>query len=471
MTHICTRFAPSPTGSLHLGGARTALFNWLFSRNAGGKFFLRIEDTDSERSSTEEIHKILEGLKWLGIDWDEGVIKQSSNIIRHREVAEQLIKTGNAYYCYASKEELESMRTKARSTGSLKVYNGLWRNKNPNNAPNDITPVIRFKAPESGETSINDIVQGKITVNNVQLDDMILLRADGSPTYMLASVVDDHDMGITHIIRGDDHLNNAIRQSNLIQAMQWEKPIYAHIPLIHGNDGAKLSKRHGATGLTKYMENGYLPEAMFNCLLRLGWSHGNSEIISKEEAKIVFSLNKIGKSPAQFDLEKLNFLNGHYIRSLPLEIIKNLSLPIVKKKINKTLTDSQISSFIKLIDQIRKRSTSLEEIANDSLFIFSQGMPDVNNEAKKLLTKDSLLHIEELTLTIESNTKWEISSLNEIVKKFAKDRSLKLVELALPLRAILTGKTTSPGIFEVMYALGANESIKRLKQACKDVKY
>ena len=469
MKEICTRFAPSPTGSLHLGGARTALFNWLFSRSLAGKFILRIEDTDSERSSTLEINKIIEGLKWLGIDWDGKVIKQSSNISRHQEIANQLLKSGKAYYCYASKEELETMKEKARLIGSLRIYNGLWRNKDPNDAPKDIKPVVRFKAPESGQTSINDVIQGHITVNNEQLDDMILLRADGSPTYMLASVVDDYDMGITHIIRGDDHLNNAVRQSNLIDAMEWKKPEYAHLPLIHGNDGTKLSKRHGATGLVYYMEKGYLPEAMLNCLIRLGWSHGNSEIISQDEAKKLFSLQKVGKSPSQFDTKKLNFLNGHYIRSLPLEKIKKLSLNVIQKKIDKRLSVSEIASFSKLLEQIRKRASSIEEIANDSIFIFCQGLPIISSEAKKLLTKKSLLIVRGLITTLETNQEWETNWLNEMVKKYAKEHSIKLVDIAQPLRAILTGKTASPGIFEVMQALGASESVNRLKQACKDI--
>ena len=469
MKEICTRFAPSPTGSLHLGGARTALFNWLFSRNLGGKFYLRIEDTDSERSSALEINKIIEGIRWLGIDWDGKVIKQSSNISRHQEIANQLLKSGKAYYCYATKKELGIMKEKARLIGSLRIYNGLWRNKDPNDAPKDLKPVVRFKAPESGQTSINDLIQGQITVNNEQLDDMILLRADGSPTYMLASVVDDYDMGITHIIRGDDHLNNAIRQSNLIDAMEWGKPEYAHVPLIHGNDGTKLSKRHGATGLVYYMEKGYLPEAMFNCLLRLGWSHGNSEIISQDEARKFFSLQKVGKSPSQFDAKKLNFLNGHYIRSFPLEKIKNLSLNLIQQKIDRRLSENEIASFSKLLEQIRKRASSIEDIANDSIFIFCQGLPVISSEAKKLLTKKSLLIVRELITALENNEEWETNSLNKIVKKYAKDRSIKLVDIAQPLRSILTGKTTSPGIFEVMHALGANESVNRLIQACKDI--
>ncbi len=312
---VVTRFAPSPTGFLHVGGARTALFNWLYARHMGGTFRLRIEDTDRQRSTEEAVDAIFSALEWLGIDWDGDVVFQSSRAARHAEVARELLARGKAYRCFATPQELAEMRTRARAEGRSRIYDRRWRDRDPSEAPTDVAPVIRFKAPLDGETTIEDLVQGRVMVANQQLDDMVLLRADGTPTYMLSVVVDDRDMGITHVIRGDDHLNNAFRQYNLFRAMGWQPPECAHISLIHGPDGAKLSKRHGALGLDAYRDAGYLPEAMRNYLLRLGWSHGDDEIISTEQAISWFDVGGIGKSSARFDLARLESLNARYIKN------------------------------------------------------------------------------------------------------------------------------------------------------------
>src|SRR6202047_5166905 len=311
---VVTRFAPSPTGFLHIGGARTALFNWLYARGRGGKMLLRIEDTDRERSTQAAIEAILDGLSWLGLDWDGEAVYQFSRSERHREVAQVLLETGRAYRCYASPDELAQMREKARSEGRTKLYDGRWRDRDPSDAPSGVQPVIRLKAPLTGETVIEDQVQGRVTWQNENLDDLVLLRSDGNPTYMLAVVVDDHDMGVTHIIRGDDHLTNAARQTQIYQALGWTVPVMSHIPLIHGPDGSKLSKRHGALGVDAYRAMGYLPAAMRNYLVRLGWSHGDQEIFSTDEMIAAFDLAQVGRSPARFDFAKLENLDGHYLR-------------------------------------------------------------------------------------------------------------------------------------------------------------
>src|SRR5471030_3063695 len=314
---IVTRFAPSPTGFLHIGGARTALFNWLYARGRGGKMLLRIEDTDRERSTPEAIDAILDGLKWLGLDWDGEVIYQFSRAARHREVAEQLLASGKAYRCYATPDQLTAMREKARAEGRTRLYDGLWRDRNPSEAPADMKPTIRLRAPQTGETVIEDQVQGRVVWQNENLDDLVLLRGDGNPTYMLAVVVDDHDMGVTHVIRGDDHLINAARQKQIYDALAWDIPSMSHIPLIHGPDGSKLSKRHGALGVDAYRSLGYLPAALRNYLVRLGWSHGDQEIFSTAEMIAAFDLAHIGRSPERFDFAKLENMNGHFMRATP----------------------------------------------------------------------------------------------------------------------------------------------------------
>ena len=466
MPDVCTRFAPSPSGFLHLGGARTALFNWLFSRHFGGKFLLRIEDTDRNRTSDEAIRTILEGLKWLGLDWDGDPVSQSANSKRHAEIARKLLESDNAYYCYASQSELAEMRAKAIAAGERQIYNGLWRDKNPSEAPKDVNPVIRFKAPKDGTSSINDIVQGKVTVSNQQLDDMILLRADGTPTYMLAAVVDDHDMSVTDIIRGDDHLNNAIRQSNLIKAIGWILPNYAHIPLIHGSDGTKLSKRHGATGVNTYCEMGYLPEAMRNYLLRLGWSHGNTEIISDSEAPKLFTLNGIGKSPARFDHAKLDSLNRHYIRNVSKNRLSPLVITKIEEKLDRELTKNDEKKLSYLFDDLRKRVCTIIELVDNSLFLFVNGLPKLDEKAEAMLNKVSRNRISNLIKVLELQEDWTINSITDTIRKQANVESVKLGDLAQPVRAALTGRTVSPGIFEIMTILGREESLKRLSGAC-----
>src|SRR6266700_5087414 len=374
---VVTRFAPSPTGFLHIGGARTALFNWLYARGRGGKMLLRIEDTDRERSTKEAIAAILDGLSWLGIDWDGDTIYQFSRAARHREVAEQLLAAGQAYRCYASRQELDEMREKARSEGRAKLYDGRWRDRDASEAPPGVQPVIRLKAPLTGETVIEDQVQGRVVWQNENLDDLVLLRSDGTPTYMLAVVVDDHDMGVTHIIRGDDHLTNAARQSQIYDALGWKVPVMAHIPLIHGPDGSKLSKRHGALGVDAYRAMGYLPAAMRNYLVRLGWSHGDQEIFSTEEMIAAFDLPQIGRSPARFDFAKLESLNGHYMRSASddelIAAIRSV-LPHVAggAELAGKLTPELRSRLLAAMPGIKERAKTLVDLLDGARFIVAE---------------------------------------------------------------------------------------------------
>src|SRR5215468_10756412 len=366
---IVTRFAPSPTGFLHIGGARTALFNWLFARHHGGKYLLRIEDTDRARSTAPAIEAILDGLSWLGLDWDGDVLYQFERAERHAEIARQMLAQGKAYYCYASPEELEEMRDAQRRAGVPVRYDGRWRDRDPKEAPPGVAPVIRLRAPQSGQTVIQDAVQGEVKVENAQLDDMILLRADGTPTYMLAVVVDDHDMAVTHVIRGDDHLNNAFRQLQIIRAMDWPVPEFAHLPLIHGPDGTKLSKRHGALGVDAYRELGYLPEALRNYLLRLGWSHGDEEIISTDQAIAWFDLDAVGQAPARFDFAKLDNLNGHYIRSAEDDRLAGLVAERIDKMTGWPLSDADRDRLRRAMPELKLRPRTLRELATNALFL------------------------------------------------------------------------------------------------------
>src|SRR5216117_1290593 len=372
---IVTRFAPSPTGFLHIGGARTALFNWLYARGRGGRMLLRIEDTDRERSTQAAIDAILDGLTWLGLDWDGATVYQFSRSERHREVARSLLNAGRAYLCYSSPEELAQMREKARSEGRAKLYDGRWRDRDASEAPPGVQPVIRLKAPLTGETVIEDQVQGRVVWQNENLDDFVLLRSDGTPTYMLAVVVDDHDMGVTHIIRGDDHLNNAARQTQIYQALGWTVPVMSHIPLIHGPDGSKLSKRHGALGVDAYRAMGYLPVAMRNYLVRLGWAHGDQEIFSTEEMIAAFDLPQIGRSPARFDFAKLESLNGHYMRSSgPQELVAALDavLPHLPNgtEVAPKLTPAVRDQFLTAMPELKERAKTLVELLDAASFIW-----------------------------------------------------------------------------------------------------
>jgi glutamyl-tRNA synthetase len=470
---IITRFAPSPTGFLHIGGGRTALFNWLYARHLGGKMLLRIEDTDRERSTTAAINAIIDGLTWLGLTWDGEIVFQHARAQRHREVAEQLLAAGRAYRCYATPEELTAMREAARREGRTKLYDGRWRNRDPAEAPAGVKPVIRLKAPETGETAIEDQVQGRVTWQNSDLDDLVLLRSDGTPTYMLAVVVDDHDMAVTHVIRGDDHLTNAARQTHIYDALAWHAPIFAHIPLIHGPDGSKLSKRHGALGVDAYRAMGYLPPAMRNYLVRLGWAHGDQEIFTTEEMIAAFDLPQIGRSPARFDFAKLESLNGHYIRACPdselMDAIEQL-LPHIAggENLASKMTPALRASLLAAMPGLKERAKTLVELFDTSRFVWASRPLDLNDQAQAVLTDEAKALLAVLLPELETITDWNAATVEAVVRFFAERSGLKLGAVAQPLRAALTGRTTSPPIFDVLVVLGRGESLDRLRdQACE----
>lgn len=459
---VVCRFAPSPTGFLHIGGARTALFNWLYARHHGGKFRLRIEDTDRARSTPAAVEAILDGLSWLGLEWDDEVVYQFSRAPRHAEVARQLLAEGKAYHCYCSPQELEEMRAKAKAEGRSTNYDRRWRDRDPNDAPPGVAPVIRIKAPLTGQTVIRDQVQGDVIIDNQQLDDMILLRADGTPVYMLSVVVDDHDMGVTHVVRGDDHLNNAARQMMLIQAMGWPVPVYAHIPLIHGPDGAKLSKRHGALGVDAYRDMGYLPEALRNYLLRLGWSHGDEEIISTEKAVAWFDLDAVGRSAARFDFAKLANLNGHYIRETANDRLVALIEPRLAAALGTAIDAAGRQRLIDGMDGLKPRAKTLVELAEIAAFYVRPRPLPIADAAAKQLDDAARARLAGLRPVLASVADWNATSLEAVVRSAAEAAGAKLGALAQPLRAALTGSVTSPPIFEVMQALGRNETLARL---------
>jgi glutamyl-tRNA synthetase len=465
---VVTRFAPSPTGFLHIGGGRTALFNWLYARRHGGKMLLRIEDTDRERSTKEAIDAILDGLKWLGLDWDGDAVYQFSRVARHREVVEQMLASGNAYRCYATPEELATMREQARAEGKTRLYDGRWRERSPGEAPPGAKPAIRLKAPLTGETVVEDQVQGRVTWQNENLDDFVLLRSDGTPTYMLAVVVDDHDMGVTHIIRGDDHLNNAARQTQIYQALGWAVPVMAHIPLIHGPDGSKLSKRHGALGVDAYRAMGYLPKAMRNYLVRLGWSHGDREIFSTEEMVADFGLNAIGRSPARFDFAKLENLNGYYIRSSSdrdLMTAIDQVLPYLPDgaEIGQKLTPSVRDQVMAAMPELKERAKTLLELIDAASFIWAARPLALDEKARTLLTREARAVLGEVLPELEAVESWTAEATEQMVRGYAERKAAKLGTVAQPLRAALTGRTTSPGIFNVLVVLGRQESLARLR--------
>ncbi|MEL0105745.1 MAG: glutamate--tRNA ligase [Rhodospirillaceae bacterium] len=462
---VVTRFAPSPTGFLHIGGARTALFNWLYARHHGGKFLLRIEDTDRKRSTPEAVEAIYEGLSWLGLDWDGEAVSQFERAGRHREVAQALLEGGHAYRCYCSPEELTAMREKARAEGRPMRYDGTWRDRDPADAPAGVDPVIRLKAPRDGETVIEDLVQGKVTIANDQLDDMILLRADGTPTYMLAVVVDDHDMEITHVIRGDDHLNNAFRQSQLYRAMDWDVPAFAHIPLIHGADGAKMSKRHGALGVTEYRNDGMLPEALRNYLLRLGWGHGDDEIISTEQAIEWFDLDNVGKAAARFDPAKLLSLNAHYIREADNQDLLKLLMPAFQERYQGGLAEEAENRVKKGLSGLKERAKTTIELLDNAGFYVVQRPIELSQKAEKLLDKDAKNRLKKLKGHLERLSDWTQSEIEGLARQFAEEEQAKLGQIAQPLRAALTGSHISPGVFEVMEILGKNETLGRIEDA------
>ena len=465
---VVTRFAPSPTGFLHIGGARTALFNWLYARGRGGKMLLRIEDTDRERSTVAAINAIIDGLTWLGLTWDGEPVFQHARAARHRQVAEQLLAAGKAYYCFATPEELAAMREAARREGRARVYDGRWRDRDPSQAPAGVKPVIRLKAPLVGETVIEDQVQGRVVWQNSDLDDLVLLRSDGTPTYMLAVVVDDHDMGVTHIIRGDDHLTNAARQKQIYDALGWSVPVMAHVPLIHGPDGSKLSKRHGALGVDAYRAMGYLPAALRNYLVRLGWAHGDQEIFTTEEMIAAFDLSKIGRSPARFDFAKLENLNGHYIRtSADADLTEALErlLPHIAggRELADKMTPALRAKLTAAMPGLKERAKTLVELFEASRFLWASRPLALNDQARTLLTPQARHLIALLLPQLAAVERWDASTIETVVRGFAERMGLKLGAVAQPLRAAVTGRATSPPIFDVLAVLGREESLARLR--------
>lgn len=461
---VVTRFAPSPTGYLHIGGARTALFNWLFAKHHKGKFMLRIEDTDRARSTQEAIDALISGLKWMGLEWDGEPIYQFSRASRHAEVANEMLKAGQAYHCYCSLEELEAMRAKAVAEKKPYKYDGTWRDRPASDAPAGVKPVIRIKAPLTGEVIVKDSVQGDVRFGAEQLDDMILLRSDGTPTYMLAVVVDDYDMGVTHIIRGDDHLTNAGRQMLIYQAMGWSVPQFAHVPLIHGPDGAKLSKRHGALGVEAYRDMGYLPETLRNYLLRLGWSHGDDEIISTEQAVGWFNLESIGQSPSRLDFAKMENLNGHYLREADDARLVNLIIPFMETQGLKIDELGKVR-LTKGMHGLKQRAKTLIELAASAAFYIKRQDP-MNEKALKLLEGEGKTLVNNVVALILPMSDWRAESLENVIKQYAETSGVKLGNIAQPVRAALSGSNISPPIFEVMEVLGKEETLARLKDVC-----
>jgi len=457
------RFAPSPTGYLHIGGARTALFNWLYARHTGGKFLLRIEDTDRERSTPEAVAAIFNGMAWMGLDWDEEPIFQFARAGRHREVAQQMLAKGHAYRCYATPQELDQMRSEQKAKGVSVRYDGRWRNREPGPEQHNMPYVVRLKAPQSGETVIHDVVQGTVRWSNEQLDDMVLLRSDGNPTYMLAVVVDDFDMGVTHVIRGADHLNNAARQLQIIEAMGWPVPVYGHLPLIHGADGAKLSKRHGALAVEAYRDLGYLPETMRNYLLRLGWSHGDAEIIPTEKAIEWFNLDSIGRSAARFDIKKLDSVNAHYIREMSDGALADEAIAFAGRSKPGLVFDAILRArLVAAMPLLKPRAKTLVELLEKADFLFTSGAPPADAAAAAALTEQARALLSRLALKLDADP-WDAASLETRTRAFAEKEDIKLGDIAQPLRAALTGRTASPPIFDVAAVLGREEALTRIR--------
>jgi glutamyl-tRNA synthetase len=469
---VVTRFAPSPTGFLHIGSARTALFNWLYARRHHGRMLLRIEDTDRERSTAAAIDAIIDGLSWLGLKWDGDVVYQFSGAARHREVAEELLARGRAYRCYATPSELDEMREAARREGRSMRYDGRWRDRDPAEAPPGVKPVIRLKAPVDGESAIDDQVQGRVVWQNKDLDDLVLLRSDGTPTYMLAVVVDDHDMGVTHIIRGDDHLTNGARQTQIYQALDWPVPVMAHIPLIHGPDGSKLSKRHGALGVDAYRAMGYLPAALRNYLVRLGWSHGDQEIFSTDEMIAAFDLPQIGRSPARFDFAKLESLNGHYMRqTADVDLVAQIEhlLPHIARghELAARMTPELRAKLVAAMPGLKERAKTLVDLTEQARYIYADRPIPMDDKAAALLTPDARAMIGDLARMLDRVEPWTVEALEATVRSFAERIGVKLAQIAQPTRAALTGRITSPGIFDVLAVLGRAESLARLNEQAR----
>jgi glutamyl-tRNA synthetase len=464
---VVTRFAPSPTGYLHIGGARTALFNWLYAKHTGGVMLLRIEDTDRERSTEAATAAILDGLSWLGLDWEGDPISQFARAARHREVAEELVARGKAYHCYASQQELEEMRERARAEGRPPRYDGRWRDRDPSEAPAGVKPVIRIMAPREGETVVRDRVQGDVRFPNKDLDDFIILRSDGTPTYMHAVVVDDHDMGVTHIIRGDDHLTNAARQQIIYDAMDWPVPVMAHIPLIHGPDGAKLSKRHGALGAEAYRAMGFLPAALRNYLARLGWSHGDDEVMSTEDMISWFEIDDVNKGAARFDYQKLEALNGVYMRQTPDEELTRIfieTLPFLENAelIRARLNDERKAQLLAAMPGLKERAKTLKELADSVYYLFAERPLHFDDKAAAILDADARAVLAGMRPALAGLERWDAASVEAAARAYAENAGLKLGKVAQPLRAALTGRSTSPGVFDVLEVLGREESLARI---------
>lgn len=467
---VITRFAPSPTGFLHIGGARTALFNYLYAKHTGGKFLLRIEDTDRERSNQDAVDAIQTGLKWLGLDWDGDAVSQFEGAARHAEVAAQLLERGKAYKCTCSPEELTEMREQARAAGKPMRYDGRCRDKD--HSPAEGTYVVRIKAEHAGETVIQDQVQGSVTVANTEIDDFVILRSDGTPTYMLAVVVDDHDMGITHVVRGDDHLTNTFRQMQIYTAMDWDKPTFAHMPLLHGADGKKLSKRHGALGVEAYRDMGCLPEAVCNYLMRLGWGHGDAEIISMEQATEWFDIVDVGKAAARFDADKLANINAHYMREADDARLLEIVWPMIESKLAgeaAPIAERARERILAGMTGLKERAKNTLELA-ESAEIYAISRPlTMNEKAAKLLSEEAISHLQQFRAILTDLKEWDSATLHDAAKQFAENTELKLGKVAQPLRAALTGSNISPGIFEVMEILGRDESLARLDDVLANV--
>ncbi len=460
MSQVVTRIAPSPTGFMHIGTARTALFNWLYARGRNGKFYIRIEDTDRKRSTAEANEVIINGLNWLGLDYDGDIVSQFERAPRHVEIAEKLLKNGKAYKCFASSEEIQIFKESALKSGASTLFKSPWRNADPSNHP-DSPYVIRIKAPETGETIIQDEVQGKISIKNNQLDDMVLLRSDGSPVYMLAVVVDDHDMGITHVIRGDDHLNNAARQNLIYEALEWNIPVYAHIPLIHGEDGKKMSKRHGATSIEEYELSGYPARGLRNYLARLGWSHGDEEYFTDQQALEWFNLIDIGKSAARFDLKKLQFLSGQHLKNSDDAALLHETLQFLTKVKKQSLSEDKIQLLNKGLYCIKDRVKTLSELIEKASFILNSRPIEMSSDARLSLDETGLAMLEALTPHLQNAT-WTRKELEQICNNIAESFGVKFGKLASPIRSALSGQTKTPSVFDMMLVLGRNETIARL---------
>ena len=471
---LVTRFAPSPTGFLHIGGGRTALFNWLYARGRGGKMLLRIEDTDRERSTDSAIAAIIDGLDWLGLKWDGEVVHQFARAARHAEAARDLLAQGKAYLCSATPAELEAMRERARAEGRPPRYDGSWRDRSDADRAaaeaEGRKPVIRLRAPQEGETVVEDQVQGRVVFPNKDLDDLVLLRSDATPTYMLAVVVDDHDMGVTHVIRGDDHLTNAARQTHIYQAFGWSIPAFAHIPLIHGPDGSKLSKRHGALGVDAYRAMGYLPEALRNYLLRLGWSQGDKEFFTTEEAQAAFDLSGVGRSPSRFDYAKLENMNGHYMRASSDDALMaefERALPYLEqgRALREAWTPEVAAKLRKAMPGLKERAKTLNELADGAAFLVARRPLKMDEKAADILAKGGKAHLAALLSALTALPAWSAAACEAAVRAYVDASGAKLGQVAQPLRAALTGRSTSPGIFDVLEVLGRDESLGRLADA------